>query len=75
MSIKTAFMCAGIVENTEDKQKHIVLCAISSGIDSEKNKSFSNNTPFAEFNLIIDEETDADKLFKEGEVYYVTISK
>lgn len=90
-SIKAVFICAGIVEPMNSlsgdkenevaesaKQKGVFLCSVSNGPEVEINDSFAtpgSKSRFAELNISVDPNTDADKFFKPGEVYYVEIKK
>lgn len=67
--VRAKFLCTGIENHPEYKNKNVSLSPVLTG--SEENKSFSKYTPAGSINLVISDETEAVNSFEEGKEYYV----
>ena len=70
-TVRAKFVCDGIIENEEYKQKTVTMIPVTSG--SEENKTFAKYTPSGGLHLVISDETPAADYFQKGKEYFLDI--
>lgn len=67
--VRAKFVCVGIEDQPDYKQKLVEFSAVISG--SEENKSFAKYTPSANLKMWISYDTPACNAFEKGKEYFV----